>query len=272
MSLTRKIKSKLYYQYANLLDGRSDFILPTSLENRKNLFVYFDYEREFGGHETSIQDTDVEEILDTLNGYGIQTTWFTVGKIFEAYPESIRAILSRGHEVGSHTYGHIAPYKHAAGVMQEDFENFEKVTEGFSKVKGFHSPNGLWSISMLRQLGKFDYAYDVLRVPGKGIAKPYSVKSDGGKRIVRLQTIGDDWQMYIKKRKAGEVFDYYKGLTGKMRNGDVAGVGFHPWVLHAEPEIMEGFKMFLDYLSRSDEFNIQTALNFVTSYAKPRSG
>lgn len=272
MNILNKIYRKLYFRYGDALLGKTYSPMPTPLAGKKNLFVYFDYEREFGGHETSIQDTDIEEILDTLNGFGIKTTWFTVGKIFETYPESIRTILGRGHEVGSHSYGHIAPYKHAAGLMQEDFEKFEKVSEGFTKVKGFHSPNGSWSISMLRQLGKVDYAYDVLRVPGKGIAKPYSVKSDGGKRIVRLQTIGDDWQMYIKKRKAGEVFDYYKGLTGKMRNGDVAGVGFHPWVLHAEPEIMEGFKMFLDYLSRSDEFNIQTALSYVTGYAKPRSG
>lgn len=80
------------------------------------------------------------------------------------------------------------------------------------------------------------------------------------------QTIGDDWPLFVKKRDAGEVFNYLKGLAGKMKNGDVAGIGFHPWVLFSDLEILEGFKMFLDYLHRNREFNIQPAHDYAIEH------
>ncbi len=266
MNLIKRIYQKLYLRHGEILLGKSNCTMHAGLEKKKNLFIYFDYEREFSGHETNITDQNIDQLLGWLNEYQFKTTWFTVGKIFEKYPRSISAILAGGHEIGSHTYKHKAPYRMTGKEMSDDFNMFDEASRGFTMVRGFHSPNGLWSLSMFRYLRHYDYHYDVYRKTGRKIAAPYNVSAFNRKAVTRLQTIGDDWPLFVKRRGAEEVFNYLKNLASKIQNGDVAGIGFHPWVLFSDPQIMEGFKMFLDYLRRRADFNIQPARDFVIEH------
>ena len=45
-------------------------------------------------------------ILDILDEYSVKATFFMVGVNVVNYPEMAREVLSRGHEVGNHTYSH----------------------------------------------------------------------------------------------------------------------------------------------------------------------
>ena len=45
-------------------------------------------------------------VLDALDAAGIQATFFTVGSLVSAYPDTVRATADRGHVVANHTYGH----------------------------------------------------------------------------------------------------------------------------------------------------------------------
>jgi len=45
-------------------------------------------------------------ILDLLDRYNAKATFLLVGKQVELYPELVREIVKRGHEVGSHSYTH----------------------------------------------------------------------------------------------------------------------------------------------------------------------
>ncbi|MFM9942595.1 MAG: polysaccharide deacetylase family protein [Hyphomicrobiaceae bacterium] len=45
-------------------------------------------------------------ILDTLDQFCTKATFFSVGRMAVAYPESIRDILKRGHTLGTHTWSH----------------------------------------------------------------------------------------------------------------------------------------------------------------------
>ena len=49
-----------------------------------------------------------KSILDTLDTFCTKATFFSVGKMALAYPETVREVLARGHTLGSHTYSH--PY------------------------------------------------------------------------------------------------------------------------------------------------------------------
>jgi peptidoglycan/xylan/chitin deacetylase (PgdA/CDA1 family) len=51
----------------------------------------------------------VERILRLLDQRGIQATFFVTGHTAETYPESLRAIVAAGHEVGHHGYLHENP-------------------------------------------------------------------------------------------------------------------------------------------------------------------
>ncbi|MEA2515967.1 MAG: peptidoglycan-N-acetylglucosamine deacetylase [Thermomicrobiales bacterium] len=51
----------------------------------------------------------VERILRLLEQRGIRATFFVTGHTAETYPESLRAIVAAGHEVGHHGYLHENP-------------------------------------------------------------------------------------------------------------------------------------------------------------------
>lgn len=45
-------------------------------------------------------------ILDTLDKYCTKATWFAVGRMAIAYPNSVKDIMARGHTMGTHTWSH----------------------------------------------------------------------------------------------------------------------------------------------------------------------
>jgi len=46
------------------------------------------------------------QILDLLDGKNIQATFFCLGKVAEEYPDIIKSIVKRGHQIGCHSYNH----------------------------------------------------------------------------------------------------------------------------------------------------------------------
>ena len=65
--------------------------------NNKNIALTFDD----GPHPQR-----TEEILDILDEYGVKATFFVVGQNAEWFPELVKEELSRGHEIGNHTFDH----------------------------------------------------------------------------------------------------------------------------------------------------------------------
>lgn len=47
-----------------------------------------------------------KSILDTLDKACVKATFFSVGRMAMAYPQTVRDILARGHTLGTHTYSH----------------------------------------------------------------------------------------------------------------------------------------------------------------------
>lgn len=47
-----------------------------------------------------------DQILDILDRYQIKATFFVIGRNVEKYPKTARSILSKGHELGNHSYSH----------------------------------------------------------------------------------------------------------------------------------------------------------------------
>ena len=45
-------------------------------------------------------------ILDTLDRFCTRATFFSVGKMALAYPQTLRDVLARGHTLGGHTHTH----------------------------------------------------------------------------------------------------------------------------------------------------------------------
>ncbi|HVN85718.1 MAG TPA: polysaccharide deacetylase family protein [Candidatus Binatia bacterium] len=47
-----------------------------------------------------------EEILQVLARYRIKATFFMIGRNIESHPDTARAVLAHGHEIGNHSYSH----------------------------------------------------------------------------------------------------------------------------------------------------------------------
>lgn len=269
MNFAKRIYIKAYYKFCNLLIEQIPCDLPSGFRNKVNLFIYFDYEREFGGHKTNICDRDISEILSKLKETQIKSTWFTVGKVFEKYPSSIKSILADGHEIGSHTYAHIAPVSTSKKFMNKDFEAFSDVSDSITDVNGFHSPNGRWSLGMLEGIKKHDFHYDV----NTRLLNPYSAvvlnhKVLTGKKLLRLKTMGDDWPLFKKGVTKDTAFEYFVSLLNRISIGQLGGIGFHPWVLVSDKNVYEGFISFINHIKNQKEINIRTADDFAKEIIK----
>lgn len=262
--MLNQLRLKIYYRFLELISLHQ--IKENNLERSfKNCFIYFDYEREFSGHKTEISNSDINHLLDHLDQLKLKTTWFTVGKVIEKYSDTIATIAEHGHEIGSHTYGHISPKVMNKFTLEDDFSNFKRVQSQFQIVaNGFHSPNGQWNISMFDYLVKNQFTYDVISLPLKGKdILPMKFKFFKSNPIVRLVTIGDDWPLFGAERNRNEVFEFFKDLYLKTKIGDVFGIGFHPWILYSDENILLGYKDFLHYLTQQKDVRINTANYFV---------
>jgi peptidoglycan-N-acetylglucosamine deacetylase len=264
MKRLQAASNRFYNAIANRILRQQPARLSEKLSNSKNLFLYFNYEREFSGHKTDIKDDHIIRILDILDNYGLKTTWYIVGKILEVYPESVREIVSRGHELGSHTYAHIALRKVSFSTLKKDFTKFHSLVVPFAEVKGFHYPNNLWSLRAIRILASHGYSYDLV-YPGRKKKKSPSRIHFRGKELIRLCSSGDDWPLYGKDVTEDEVFRHFSGIVeNNTLKNSIIGVGFHPWILFSSQSIFNGFSRFLEVMAARQDIDIRTALDFVS--------
>ncbi len=73
--------------------------LPVYSVERSDKVLAISFDAAWGGTQTPA-------ILDILDEYGIKTTFFLVGIWVEKYPELVREIARRGHEIGNHSTSH----------------------------------------------------------------------------------------------------------------------------------------------------------------------
>lgn len=62
----------------------------------------------------------LKEILDVLDKYHVQSTFFLIGKGVEKDPQLAKLIVERGHEVASHSYNHLDVTTMTPEELQED--------------------------------------------------------------------------------------------------------------------------------------------------------
>ena len=61
---------------------------------------------------------NTNKILDLFEKYQIKATFFTLGYIAEKFPDLIKKIDDKGHEIASHSYSHLDIRK----TTEKDFE------------------------------------------------------------------------------------------------------------------------------------------------------
>jgi polysaccharide deacetylase family protein (PEP-CTERM system associated) len=100
----------------------------------------------------------LKTVLDILEKNNTKATFFVTGEVVKKYPEEIKNIQKRGHEIASHSYTH----KMISKMSRDEFQNeVRKSAEIIKKTtgkipKGFRAPS--WSITE-----KESWFYEVLK-------------------------------------------------------------------------------------------------------------
>jgi len=77
--------------------------------------------------------TGIPRIARLLDKYGIKATFFTPGVIADTYPDMVRDLSKRGHEIAHHGYFHECP---ASLDEKSERESFEKGIKAIERVTG----------------------------------------------------------------------------------------------------------------------------------------
>ena len=104
-------------------------------------------------------------VLDILAGSSAKATFFVLGWIAERFPDLIREIRRRGHEVASHGYAHRPTHKMEPTEFEEDTRRGLDLHRdiGIDEVKGYRAASfsitsrTKWALPILRDAG---FRYD----------------------------------------------------------------------------------------------------------------
>ncbi|WP_077532951.1 polysaccharide deacetylase family protein [Massiliimalia massiliensis] len=118
---------------------------------------------------------DIPEILDTLDQYQVKATFFLVGDWCEKYPESVKEIKNRGHEIGNHSDTHPdMPSLERNEIMKEINDCSSKIEAVTGeKPSLFRPPSGAYNnlvVDTAREMGYEVIQWDCDSLDWKGLS------------------------------------------------------------------------------------------------------
>jgi len=210
-------------------------------------------------------------ILDLFDRHRVRGTFFILGEVAGFYPELVREIAGRGHEIGCHGFHHVDIDLLGEAGFHEELTRGQRVLADLvgPAVTGYRAPNLLlrdFMIPVLRELG---FAYDASVCTSRSLLgkdfghrhraqNPYRFSAgfscpDPGGDLVEIplptfpllrlpaatgiltRVLGRSWTLI--------------GLRHALRTGD-AQYYFHPYELGPRPGIARGLRerVFLRHL------------------------
>jgi polysaccharide deacetylase family protein (PEP-CTERM system associated) len=107
------------------------------------------------------------KILDLLDEYSTSTTklratFFVLGWTAQRYPNLVREIDNRGHEISSHGYSHTLTPHLSDRKLIEDLTESKKILENLTgkAVKGYRAPSFSITPKLIEYLQEAGYQYD----------------------------------------------------------------------------------------------------------------
>ncbi len=131
--------------------AQSKRLVPIYYVDTPEKKVAFSFDASWGAERT-------ERILDILDEYSLKTTFFLTGFWVEEYPQYVKLIADRGHEIGNHTSTH----PHLSNATEEQIkEELLKIEQMIEEITGrrptlFRAPFGEYNnrvITVAEQLG-----------------------------------------------------------------------------------------------------------------------
>jgi polysaccharide deacetylase family protein (PEP-CTERM system associated) len=207
--------------------------------------------------------SNTQRVIDLFDKYGVKGTFFFVGWVAAKFPQLVRDVHTRGHELACHSYWHRTVYSLSPEEFRRDTRAAVRAIEDAAgtKVQGYRAPSwsitkhSLWALDILAEEG-FTYDssiypihHDLYGVPGAQ-RLPYDFPLKGG-RLLRefppatVRVFGQNFPGagggYLR------IFPmaYTHWVFRKFENtyGVPVVVYFHPWELDpGQPRIKDKLK------------------------------
>lgn len=106
-----------------------------------------------------VQNTN--NVLSLLQRSNVKATFFTLGWVAERYPQLVKDIVSQGHELASHGYGHQRVSDLSPAEFKQDLVRAKGILEDISgeAIKGYRAPSysigekNIWAFDTLVETG-----------------------------------------------------------------------------------------------------------------------
>lgn len=182
-------------------------VLPVYSVEREDKVISVTFDASWGGDKTMA-------ILDLLDEYNAKATFFLVGIWVDKYPELVKEIAARGHEIGNHSDSHAHFTQISESKIRQELDSCSDKIEALTEVRPtlFRPPYG-------------DYNSKVI-----------TVVRDEGYEAVQWSIDSLDW-------KNRGVDDLIKRATNNVQPGDI--ILFHndsQYIVEALPAILKHYQ------------------------------
>lgn len=142
--------------------------LPIYCVERSDKVVALSFDAAWGNEDT-------QRLIDILNSYEVNATFFLVGDWVDKYPDSVKALAENGNEVMNHSTSHAHFSKLSANDIVADISCCNDKIEALTGKRPtlFRCPYGEYDdhvISAVNSLGMTAIQWDVDSLDWKGIA------------------------------------------------------------------------------------------------------
>ena len=143
---------------------------------------------------------NVARVLELLAARDVQATFFMLGWVAERYPQLVHAIVSGGHELASHGYGHERVSDLDRSAFTNDVTRSKMLLEDLAgrPVLGYRAPSfsigsaNLWAFEVLARAG-YRYSSSVYPIQHDHYGMPdsprFAYRIDGGMLEIPVTTL-----------------------------------------------------------------------------------
>ena len=132
-------------------------------------------------------------ILDTLDKYGVKATFFLCGVWVKQYPEYVKEIAKRGHEIGNHSLTHPHMNRMDSITIQKELSDLDDMLQELTGKRStlFRAPFGEYNDTVIK------------------------AAHEAGYEVIQWSRDTVDWK---KDRSAQTILD---GVLKKLQSGDI---------------------------------------------------
>jgi polysaccharide deacetylase family protein (PEP-CTERM system associated) len=196
-------------------------------------------------------ETTTDKLLDLLARRQAIATFFVLGWVAERHPLLIDRIVSAGHEVASHGWGHTRVYEQQPDLFEEDLRRAAAAlrSAGAGAPLGFRAPEwsindrSLWALDVLARAG---YRYDASMTPLRLMGNPaypqspyvrdtaagplWEVPPLVGRRLGQNYPLGGGWGLRMSRPVR-----VLREIARRNRQGQPVTLFVHPWEVDPDP-------------------------------------